>query len=63
MGASSEDTNQFFAGEDLTERVSFKEAGNGGEGETYIDANQVDLGVTVLARLGGGHLNDLARAA
>ena len=28
--------------------------------ETYIDADQVDLGVTVLARLGGGHVNDLA---
>lgn len=28
----------------------------------YIDGNQVDLGVTVLARLGGGHVDDLARA-
>ena len=33
------------------------------ETQTYIDANQVDLGVTVLARLGGGHVDDLARAA
>lgn len=28
-----------------------------------IDGNDVDLGVTVLASLGGGHLNDLAGAA
>ena len=28
-----------------------------------IDGDQVDLGVTVLASLGGGHVNDLARTA
>lgn len=28
-----------------------------------IDGNNVDLGVAVLASLGGGHLNNLARAA
>lgn len=27
-----------------------------------IDGNQVNLGVTVLASLGGGHVDDLARA-
>lgn len=27
-----------------------------------IDGNQVDLGVTVLASLGGGHVDNLARA-
>lgn len=27
-----------------------------------VDGDQVDLGVTVLASLGGGHLDDLARA-
>lgn len=27
-----------------------------------VDGDQVDLGVTVLASLGGGHVNDLARA-
>ena len=32
-------------------------------GRTYIDGDQVNLGVTVLARLGGGHVDDLARAA
>ena len=30
--------------------------------ETHIDGDKVDLGVTVLASLGGGHVNDLARA-
>lgn len=30
---------------------------------THIDANQVDLSVTVLARLGGGHVDDLAGTA
>lgn len=29
----------------------------------YIDADQVDLGMTVLSGLGGGHVDDLARAA
>lgn len=28
-----------------------------------VDGNHVDLGVTVLASLGGGHVDDLARAA
>ena len=28
-----------------------------------VDGNQMNLGVTVLASLGGGHVNDLARAA
>lgn len=28
-----------------------------------VDGSQVDLGVTVLSSLGGGHVNDLARAA
>lgn len=28
-----------------------------------VDGNHVDLGVTVLASLGGGHVNNLARAA
>lgn len=28
-----------------------------------VDGDQVDLGVTVLASLGGGHFDDLARAA
>ena len=27
-----------------------------------VDGNQMDLGVAVLASLGGGHINDLARA-
>ena len=27
---------------------------------TYIDRNEVDLGVTVLASFRGGHVNDLA---
>ena len=27
-----------------------------------VDSNQMDLGVAVLAGLGGGHLHDLARA-
>ena len=27
-----------------------------------VDGDDVDLGVAVLARLGGGHLDDLARA-
>lgn len=27
-----------------------------------VDGDQVDLGVTVLASLGGGHVDDLARA-
>jgi len=30
--------------------------------KAYIDGDKVDLGVTVLARLGGGHVDDLARA-
>lgn len=28
-----------------------------------VDGDKVDLGVTVLASLGGGHVDDLARAA
>lgn len=28
-----------------------------------VEGNQMDLGVTVLAGLGGGHVDDLARAA
>lgn len=28
-----------------------------------VKSNQMDLGVTVLASLGGGHVDDLARAA
>lgn len=28
-----------------------------------VNGNEMDLGVTVLARLGGGHVDDLARAA
>lgn len=42
----------------------------GGGGEIFqllagedVDGDQVDLGVTVLAGLGGGHVDDLARAA
>ena len=30
--------------------------------KTYIDSDKMDLGVTVLASLGGGHVDDLARA-
>ena len=30
---------------------------------THIDADQVDLGMTVLSGLGGGHVDDLAWAA
>jgi len=30
--------------------------------KAYIDSDKVDLGVTVLASLGGRHINDLARA-
>lgn len=33
------------------------------KGWTYINPDQVNLGVTVLASLRGGHLDDLARAA
>ena len=33
------------------------------KGQAYIDGDQVDLGVTVLAGLGGRHVDDLARAA
>ena len=29
--------------------------------QAYIDGDQVDLGVTVLASLGGGHVDNLAR--
>jgi hypothetical protein len=29
---------------------------------THVNGDKVDLGVTVLARLGGGHVDDLARA-
>ena len=29
---------------------------------THVDSDKVNLGVTVLARLGGGHFDDLARA-
>jgi len=29
----------------------------------HIDGNKVDLGVTVLASLGGGHVDDLAGTA
>lgn len=29
---------------------------------THIDGHKMDLGVTVLAGLGGGHVDDLARA-
>lgn len=29
---------------------------------TYIDGDQVDLGMSVLSGLGGGHVDDLARA-
>jgi hypothetical protein len=28
----------------------------------YINSDKVDLGVTVLSSLGGGHINDLAWA-
>lgn len=31
-------------------------------GITYINSDKMDLGMTVLARLGGGHVDDLARA-
>lgn len=31
-------------------------------GSEDVDGNQMDLGVTVLAGLGGGHFDDLARA-
>jgi hypothetical protein len=30
---------------------------------TYIDGDEMDLGVTVLAGLGGGHVDDLAGTA
>jgi hypothetical protein len=30
---------------------------------THVGSDQVDLGVTVLAGLGGGHVNDLAGTA
>ena len=29
---------------------------------TYVNRNEVDLGVAVLARLGGGHVDDFAWA-
>ena len=32
------------------------------KGGTYIDGDDVDLGVTVLTSLGGGHVDDLAGA-
>ena len=32
-------------------------------GKTYIDGDEIDLGVTVLASLGGRHVDDLARTA
>ena len=54
-------TNKFFAGEDLGEgRVSERDRSGRRVKRTYIDGDEVDLGVTVLARLGGGHVNDLA---
>ena len=30
---------------------------------THVSGDKVDLGVTVLSGLGGGHVNDLARSA
>lgn len=29
-------------------------------GQTYVDGNEMDLGVTVLSSLGGGHVYDLS---
>ena len=31
--------------------------------KAYIDSDKMDLGVAVLAGFGGGHVDDLARAA
>ena len=33
------------------------------KGNTHVSSDKVDLGVTVLAGLGGGHVDDLARPA
>lgn len=33
---------------------------NARESKTHVDGDEMDLGVTVLSGLGGGHVNDLA---
>ena len=68
MGSNTdkEDTDQLLSGEDLTRGPASQHTRWLGETsrerETHIDGDEMDLGVTVLARLGGGHVNDLAWA-
>jgi hypothetical protein len=58
------ETDKFFTREDL--RVQMNEQNGKStidkEEYTYVDRNEVDLGVAVLARLGGGHVDDFAWA-
>jgi hypothetical protein len=55
-------TYKLLAGEDLTNDLSGI-ANDGSRDKTHINGNKVNLSVTVLTSLGGGHIDDLARAA
>ena len=57
-------TNQFFASENLEGKKNYKQQFYiNDDNFTYVNGDKVNLGVTVLASLGGGHIDDLARAA
>lgn len=52
-------TNQFFSGKDLKEITIIHYTLN--STLTHVDGDKVDLGVAMLTRFRGGHVNDFAR--
>jgi hypothetical protein len=55
-------TDKFFTCEDLRIQMNEQKQKIDKEEYTYVNRNEVDLGVAVLARLGGGHVDDFAWA-
>lgn len=55
-------TDHLLIGEDLSDNGSCERIDRERTEETHIDGDEMDLGVTVLAGLGGRHFGDLARA-
>ena len=62
--AARRGTHHFFAGEDLRgETICEISIRRKASKETYVDRDKMNLGVSVLASLRGGHLDDLAGTA
>lgn len=56
-------TCQLFASKDLIGKDGVGRMNRQTNGKPHVDSNEMDLGVTMLSSLGGGHVDDFARSA